>query len=491
MVLWRSTSSFAVLLQISRYPPKTVPRPVTPAAHVFGAARLRSSSLRSRDDGDHDPEIDLITLRRRVVPDSIPKQSSGVTEKNEPEANPKSNEERCSDRTPKPIVTPPPISALSSTSTTISKSAGENNPSTVGHGLFKEANTAFDGSSLIPDTSAAKDLNRGGNSGASSRFNNTSISNLDPYLVPYLRSLQSKPSKLTKRTVSLDGQPSQEDLDVDLLRPNDIRATYASRKKRAHGQEKNGSIDTIKSTSGDPGIIPDHLIHAGIQHLNLPSSDGKVVIPKTVLLRLIEQTINLSGAAVHGDDVIIERYSPTWHRFARLLRTSDLHKISTLTEYPVSIPVNSKQKMEQHKIQESKELSASNRPFPCLKEDSSSSPQPVMEREYVILALDTRKKRVASTRFRRLLDRSSNVTLPSSESLLKVEHLSKFAHFQLKLIRSCRYLPYLKPLEIEGFYVTASSESGIVLSRNLNSDDKAGDATGGWLQRLLGRKSRM
>src|SRR5208282_1491816 len=349
MVLWRSTSSFAVFLHISRYPPKPVSRHVTSAAPVFGAACIRSSPFIPRDDGDHDPEIDLITLRRRVVPDFTPKQLSGVTETNESE---KSKEERPSDRISKPIVTPPPVSAESSASTAISKSAEENSPSEVGRGLPQEANTTFDGSNLIPDMSAANDLNRGGNSGDNRWFHNPSINYLDPYLVPYLRSLQSKPSKSTKRPVSLDRQPSQQDLDVDLLRPNDIRATYASRKKRTHVQKENGSIDTIKSTSGEPGIIPDHLIHAGIQHLNLSSSDGKVVIPKTVLLRLIEQTINLSGAAVHGDDVIIERYSPTWHRFARLLRTSDLHKISTLTESPVSIPVNSKKKTEKPKIQD-------------------------------------------------------------------------------------------------------------------------------------------
>ena len=495
MVLWRSTSSFAVLLQISKSPPKTVPRSVTSSAPVFGAARIRSSPLIPRDDGDHDPEIDLITLRRRVGQDFTPKQSSGVSEKNELETKPKSKEEGHSDRISESIVTHPPVSAASPTSTTISKSAEEISPSNVGRGLLKEASTTFGGASLKSDMSASKDLHRGGST-RDSWSSNTSINNLDPCLVPYLRSLQSKPSNSTEHQVPLHGQPSQQDLDVDLLRPNDIRATYASRKKRTYSHKENGSIDAIKRTSGEPGIVPDHLIHAGIQHLNLPSSDGKVVIPKTVLLRLIEQTINLSGAAVHGDDVIIERYSPTWHRFARLLRTSDLHKISTLTESPVSIPVNSKQKTEPPGIQsvssqESKEQSAFNQPVPHLKGDPLSSPQTVMEREYVILALDTRKKRVVNTRFRRLLDGSSTVTLPSSESLLKVQHLNKFAHFQLKLIRSCRYLPYLKPLEIEGFYVTAASESGIVLSRNLNSDDTSGGATRGWIQRLLGRKSRM
>jgi hypothetical protein len=54
-----------------------------------------------------------------------------------------------------------------------------------------------------------------------------------------------------------------------------------------------------------------------------------------------------------------------------------------------------------------------------------------------------------------------------------------------------RYLPHLKPLELEGFYVSAASESGIVLARDLSSDDPAGTSDAGWLRRLLGsRKAR-
>ena len=51
---------------------------------------------------------------------------------------------------------------------------------------------------------------------------------------------------------------------------------------------------------------------------------------------------------------------------------------------------------------------------------------PLWNREYVILALDAPKKRVVTTRFRRLLDGSPNVPLSSSENLLKVEHLSRY-----------------------------------------------------------------
>src|SRR5438046_3251076 len=116
MVLWRSTSSFAVLLRVSGYPTKTVPQAVTSAAPLFRAARIRSSPLIPQDDGDHDPEIDLITLRRRVLPDFTPKQSSGVAQKIEPETKSKPNDERPSDRISEPIVIPPPISLPNSTS---------------------------------------------------------------------------------------------------------------------------------------------------------------------------------------------------------------------------------------------------------------------------------------------------------------------------------------------------------------------------------------
>ena len=268
-----------------------------------------------------------------------------------------------------------------------------------------------------------------------SRFTDTSLSNLDPYLVPYLKSLQSKSSSSSKPPVSVDNHPNKHDLDIEFLRPNDVRATYVCRKKKTNVDKDGGDTNGRKTASGEPGTIPDYLIHAGIQHLNLSSSDGKVVIPRGVLVRLIEQTINLSGAAVCGDDVVIERYSPTWHRFARLLRTSDLHKISTSTEVlnPADSTHNgdSKQPDMQDTTYQGPNGNTTRVIPPPLqpKDEPTTSTNTIVEHEYVILALDTRKKRVITTRFRRLLDGSSTVPLPSSESLLKVEHLNKYLHF--------------------------------------------------------------
>ena len=432
MVLWRSASSFTVLLRVSRWPSISVPPPVTPTAPAYSAFHNRPSPYVPRDDGDHDPEIDLITLRRRADSRAISNKTSSDPQK--------------AGQVFKPNDGPPVVGKNQSIDETTSRSAVDlpnsaasklnsgSHESEAQTDILQEVKTPVDSSGLTMATS-----NEVTEQPKESKYGSADpcINTLDPYLVQYLKSLQHLPAKSTKRPISLDRRTNQQDLDVDFLRPNDIRSTYGSRKKRTQIRNNKSDVNVIKPTSGVPGIIPDHLIHAGIQHLNLSSSDGKVVIPRTVLLRLIEQTINLSGAAVHGDDVIIERYSPTWHRFARLLRTSDLHRISTLTGPLNSFPSNLEKKndSEQLEIQDVSHQAAKgksttfDRPKTSSNEHYSSSTQTIVEREYVILALDNPKKRVVTTRFRRLLDGSSNVPLLSSESLLKVEYLNKYVSF--------------------------------------------------------------
>ena len=317
---------------------------------------------------------------------------------------------------------------------------------------------------------------------------------LDPYLVSYLKSLQSDSSKLHKGRDSHDGKHSQQDLDINTLRPSDIRATYTTRKRKLHSEKEAVNPKSVIHVSGEPAAVPEHLIHTGLQHLNLTTSGGKVVIPRTVLVRLIEQTINLSGAAVSGDDVVIERYSPTWHRFARLLRTSDLHKISTLKPSdtlsskppPETAPELLKEATEGP--MSSTDTNPSNIIKPHSVHDAPQATPEFTEREYVVLALDTKKKRVVSTRFRRLLDGSSNISPPSSESFLKVESLHRYMSIMKHDPKTNRYLLHLKPLESEGFFVSAASESGIVLSRDLNTHESSTEAERGWLRRLLGKK---
>ena len=94
------------------------------------------------------------------------------------------------------------------------------------------------------------------------------------------------------------------------------------------------STSDINTPSGEPAEIPEHVINGGVERLKLKSMGNTVIIPRSVLKRLIERTITLSGASILGENVVIERYSPTWHRFARLLRTSDLDKISSLGDTP-------------------------------------------------------------------------------------------------------------------------------------------------------------
>src|SRR5271170_7615208 len=64
MVFWRSTSSFAVLLRVSRSPSRITPRAATTAAPSLHPAQSGPTPSAPRDEGDHDPDIDLITLRR-------------------------------------------------------------------------------------------------------------------------------------------------------------------------------------------------------------------------------------------------------------------------------------------------------------------------------------------------------------------------------------------------------------------------------------------
>jgi len=67
MVVWRSATSFAVLLRIARNLPScAVPRTVASSSPAFIVSKVsETGTLTPRDDGEHDPEIDLITLRRK------------------------------------------------------------------------------------------------------------------------------------------------------------------------------------------------------------------------------------------------------------------------------------------------------------------------------------------------------------------------------------------------------------------------------------------
>jgi hypothetical protein len=256
------------------------------------------------------------------------------------------------------------------------------------------------------------------------------VNHLDPYLEHYLRTLPSKSQTHAKSQIIIERNSGRQDRDVEFLHPNDVRATYNLSHQSTDMTQRSIGAANVPAA---PGHIPDNVVDAGIQRLKLPSSGDRVVIPRAVLGRLIEQTITLSGAALHGDDVVIERYSPTWHRFARLLRTSDLDKISALAKpnrvapkYPKKLEVEEGKTEslvpENVKLPEIQPPSVQGNVNKDSKHDAFQIPE---EREYVILALDSKKKRVVSTKFRRLLDGAPQDVAPSSDSLLKVDCLDK------------------------------------------------------------------
>jgi len=429
MVFWRSTSSFAVLLRVSRSPSRRSPRAVTTAAPSLHPAQSAPPPSPPRDEGDHDPDIDLITLRRRSrLNDTFRKTSTGVD-----------NDHHKSDAAAEPSRDSPDIHSTISNDPphppTLELQKTDSKASKL-QSYFDGLAKAIDESTLKPPTSTSTGELRGSlKPKENTRTSHTSRKEgiLDPYLASYLKSLRSDSSTIHKDTASHDGKHSKQDLDIDTLRPSDIRATYTTQKRKLSSEKDAVDMKPVVSVSGEPAVVPEHLIHAGLQHLNLPTSGGKVVIPRTILVRLIEQTINLSGAAVSGDDVVIERYSPTWHRFARLLRTSDLHKISTLKPPDISSP-----KPPQSSSTEQRQDTITS-PLPSMDNGTTNQTKPpselnalqptprFTEREYVVLALDAKKKRVVNTRFRRLLDGSSNISPPSSESFLKVESLDRYS----------------------------------------------------------------
>jgi hypothetical protein len=251
--------------------------------------------------------------------------------------------------------------------------------------------------------------------------------NLDPYLEYYLKTLPSKSSTKVKRQIIPERNSSRQDRDVEFLHPNDIRTTYNLRPQPSESTEDPFKVSALPK---EPGVTPDTIVDAGIQRLKLSSSGDRVVIPRSILLRLMEQTITLSGAALNGEDVVIERYSPTWHRFARLLRTSDLDKISQLTKPNRAVPKYPKKAENgasdsDTAVANDAKLSDTQLSKSAADDNQAKASTQSAEREYVILALDSKRKRVISTRFRKLLDGAPHVTAPSSESLLKVDNLDR------------------------------------------------------------------
>lgn len=419
-----------MLLRLSRYPSRIVPRAGTTASPSSKAPRSSSQYI-PRDDGDHDPDVDLITLRRQSSSAKAP--TTHPTEFRQTENDSESDQtekvkDGASKRQDEPIINTsfPPTQSLSPLARGMwEESSGPKAPSDI----TDESDIHPLLSTSPPDTFPQKFDSavrfRGEPKPANVDVQSRSV---DPYLLHYLETVQPKYQTRSKRPISAKRKYSKQDSDIEFLQPNDIRATYAAKERQT--QSEKASHDTITSifTSRESGEDSGYSVNSGLQLLNIPSSGSRVVIPRAVLTRLIEQTINLSGAAVNGDSVVIERYSPTWHRFARLLRTSDLHKISrikTQDPNPSQAGINTNiLRIERDNTTDQTLKEASRQ---AQQETSSHPIGSISEREYVVLALDIRKRKVVSTRFRRLLDGSSEISPPPSESLLKVEFLNRHA----------------------------------------------------------------
>jgi hypothetical protein len=321
MVNLRSSSGVAVLLRIARLSLVTVRQHVNaPVSTIVQHKQQFVNSSISREVINHDLDLDLFAIHGR---------DKGHSKVNKSEPSAQSQKSHLS-------ADLEPLERQSSSESSIKHTADvspSNAPNAeLNKGEILEVENSLDDprppvdSSDSSSTSGQTPIQQGGDiDGMVRSWNRTERGNLDPYLIQYLKSLHSKP----KERLSHERSASQQDLDVEFLRPDDIRATYNIPIKKGESTPYQ-QPPAVESPPSNPGVIPEHIIDAGIQKLKLTTSGNKVIIPRSTLLRLIEQTITLSGAAQHGDDVIIERYSPTWHRFARLLRTSDLHKISKL-----------------------------------------------------------------------------------------------------------------------------------------------------------------
>jgi hypothetical protein len=434
MVSWRISSGFSFLVRVRKQCPQ-VPRSVSqqfsPGVLTVKRAATpvfeeKTSSLHPpKDDGDHDSNIDLITLRRRHP---CPPLSTIVS----PPLTESDTEQTETGRTsyPEPIQASQdqlaqPEGVKSRTDILSKEDSDRRIEKEDSRAKLTSASTSND---LVGNEEHSKQP-----SSTRSNFDFTSTT-MDPYLLRYLDQKESPRSKSmphTKTPRLSEQRRSREDLDVESLRPTDIRSLYMRQRRGSENGEDEKIQSKLEHPSGEPASVPEESVDVGIQQLKLASSGNSVVIPRSVLTHLIEKTITLSGASLSGDNVIIEKYSPTWHRFARLLRTSDLHKISALRDPKTSIVSSNTNPAIQTKEQQASDTLPSpilNEPLPNSEPSNIAEDiRATREREFVILSLDSKRKKVISSRFRRLFNDLPQQDYSTPDSLLTVESLNKYA----------------------------------------------------------------
>jgi hypothetical protein len=328
MVNWRPTPGFAVLLRLSRPSPRTTQlNEVSLASSSFKNKHQPFKSSAPGYDSVRDLPIDHTTLRSAPNDRKANKsEHSTQTYESHHDTNTQQIELRPSSRSPIERA----AQYLPSNPRDVN-TVEEKDPLGAEQGLGNESRPRMDEADSR-DASSKKYNWKTREGGRLYRPNiSKSFSHgTDPYLVQVLKSYRFKPKNPPPYP-----EPSEQDLDIENLRPNDVRTAHNIHVRKHHLESRidyplpNPNIDLSKNV--------EQIIRKVEDSLRDETLSSTVVIPRSKLIKLIEQTITVSGAAVDGNNVHIQRHSPTWHRFARLLRTSDLPSISAVR--PAFVPV--------------------------------------------------------------------------------------------------------------------------------------------------------
>src|SRR5579871_1260937 len=220
MVHWRVSSGFSILLRVHKHPsqlPRSVNQSSSPAASTTpqppSSLQNNKRSELSRDEEQHDPNIDLITLRRRVPLSGIKEHQSGQLK----------TESSTSQAAPQPDLSPT-VRIPSNSDDLLPQPQHPTHSESQQHVDDNPEKSKPTRASHVLHSLSEKENPRVSTSiKTGSDFKPT---NMDPYLMQYLKNVDSPsttPRQQSKSPLILEGKPSREDLDLDALRPIDIR----------------------------------------------------------------------------------------------------------------------------------------------------------------------------------------------------------------------------------------------------------------------------